>query len=110
MFVSSIWWRKPTTLDITINEYNTYKILSTSGDQLNHIFKRMLLCKSNYFFFDDSDEDYLSKCQLIIKDHNGDICLNKIYSQIDNVNRRFFTNQYVYLLFDCVTSISLFLF
>ena len=93
MFISSMWWRKPTTLEITVNEYNIHKILTTSGDELSHVLKRRFLCKSVYSFFDDSDEDDLSKCQLIITDDNGDVCLKKIYSQIDNVNRKFFTNQ-----------------
>ena len=93
MFVTSMFWRKPTTLTITVNEYETHKILSTSNDQLNHMIKRRFLCKSEYYFFDDSDEGDLSKCQLTITDNNGDICFNKMYSQIDNVNRKFFTNQ-----------------
>ena len=93
MFVTSMWWRKPTTMDITVNEYSLHKILSTSDEQLSYCTKRKLLCKSNYHFFDDTEEDLLTKCLLTIRDNNNVLCFQKIYSQIDNINRRFFTNQ-----------------
>ena len=86
-------WKKPTTLNLVVSEYEIVKMLSTSDAQLDHVPKRRLLCKSDYYFFDDLDQDSLTKCQLTIKDNNGLLCFNKTYSQVDNVNRRFFTNQ-----------------
>ena len=86
-------WKKPTIMDITIKEYQLYKILSSSNAELNHTIKRKLLCEVNYHFFDDFDEDDLTKCQLTIHDEKGTICFKKTYSQVDNYNRRFFTNQ-----------------
>ena len=86
-------WKKPTTLNLLVYEYEIVKMLSTSEAQLNHVVKRRLLCQSDYYFFDDPEEDYLTKCQLTIKDNKGTLCFNKTYNQVDNVNRRFFTNQ-----------------
>ena len=95
LFVTSMWWRKPTTLDITVSEYEVHKVLTMKGDELSHVLKRRLLCQSNYYFYDDCDQDYLSKCLVIIKDYNNVTCFKKIYNQVDNLNRRFFTNQQV---------------
>ena len=42
---------------------------------------------------EDTEEDKIQKCQLTIKDNTGVLVYNKTYSQIDRVNRKFFTNQ-----------------
>ena len=90
LIVSADWMRCPTTT-ITVKEY---RLFDTSGITPNiKIIKRKLLCKSTYFFYLDSDEDYLQKCQLTVRDSNGTLLCRKVFSQIDMVNRKFFTNQ-----------------
>ena len=86
-------WKIPTTLNVFVKEYEIWKVLSTSEANLSHSFKRKFLCASHYHFFDDSDEDELTKVELTITDDHGTICFKKTYSQVDNINRRFFTNQ-----------------
>ena len=92
MLVTSMWWRKPTTTNIYVNEYQLYKV-NSSPELEGENFKRRLLCQSNFYFFDEIEEDYISKCQLTIKDNMGYLFYKKTYNQIDNINRRFFTNR-----------------
>ena len=49
----------------------------------NLLKKRRLLCQSEYFFFEDTDQDLIQKVQLTIKDNDGLLVFNKTYSQID---------------------------
>ena len=70
MLVTSMWWRKPTTTNIYVNEYQLYKVNSSPVLEGEN-FMRRLLCQSNFYFFDEIEEDYISKCQLTIKDNMG---------------------------------------
>ena len=46
-------WKKPTTLNIYVKEYEVFKILSTSESELSHTLKRKFLCESDYYFYED---------------------------------------------------------
>lgn len=77
-------------MQIIVKEYQIYFV---SQNDTEFIKKRRLLCQSEYFFFEDTDQDLIQKVQLTIKDNDGLLVFNKTYSQIDRVNRKFFTNQ-----------------
>ena len=90
MFINCDWWRPPPVTKITINEYQLYDVSKISNE--NRI-KRRFLCKSVYKFYQDEDEDRIQKVQLAIYDAGGILCLLKVFSQIDNINRRFYTTR-----------------
>ena len=90
MIVTSFWWEKPEKYDIYVNEYQVYSVRSEKNTVSR---KKRLLARSNYHFFQDSDEDLLQKCLLLIKDKDGETCFRKLYTQIDNENRRYFTTR-----------------
>lgn len=76
LFLTTVWWRELTTMDITINEYQIYD-LSRLGQ--TNVFKRRLLCKSVYHFFQDTEEDYLQKVKVDIYDNSKTLCYSKSY-------------------------------
>ena len=96
MIVSGVWWRKPETVTIVVKEFQLYDLTPL---ELQFTYKRRLLCKSSFLFFTDEDEDSIEKVTLTITDAEGDICFHKTYSKVDRINRRFFTNQYVFSYF-----------
>ena len=73
-------------MQIIVKEYQIYFV---SQNDTEFIKKRRLLCQSEYFFFEDTDQDLIQKVQLTIKDNDGLLVFNKTYSQIDRVNRNF---------------------
>ena len=93
--IYSNWRKMPKSLNINLEEFQVYDVSPIVKKQL---FKRRFLCSTNYFFFEDDNEDYIEKVQVTIKDNWGDICLNQLYNRIDRINRRFYTNQYVLLI------------
>ena len=89
MIILCEWWVKNPTMNIIVKEYQVYKV-PVNGDI---VLKRRLLCKTNFHFFQDLNEDKLQKCEVRITDDLNSLILQKVYSQIDNRNRKFFTNQ-----------------
>ena len=89
MTISALWCEKPPIMNIYIKEYQLYKI--PARDEL--VTKRRLLCQSQFNFFEDLEQDSLQKCELTITDDLNSLCFRKLYSQIDCINRKFFTNQ-----------------
>ena len=89
MIINTTWWTKPKSLNIYLNEYQLYDTCVNDTP----IVKRRLLCQTNYYFFEEVEEDYIQKCEVTIKDRDKKLCFKKTYSQIDRWNRRFYTNQ-----------------
>ena len=89
MRLDCVWWRKPPTMKIILDEYQLYDV--PKGREVSK--KRRHLCKSSYYFFIETEEDNIRKCRLTVQDNKGIICETKTYSQVDNVNRRFYTMQ-----------------
>ena len=97
MVMTSYWWETPEKFDLFINEYQIYSVLDANNVPVP---KRRLLCRTNYHFFQDPSQDLLQKCLLLIRDDVGDVCFKKMYWQVDNVNRHFYTDQYVFICSD----------
>ena len=76
-------------MNILVKEYQIHKV--PIGDEF--ILKRRLLCKSDFYFYEDEDQDYIQKCLLTVKDHMNFVIFEKLFSQIDNRNRKFYTTQ-----------------
>ena len=91
MLINAIWWNKGNpSLYIHVDEYQVYDLSSLKG---NKCFKRKFLCRTTFYFFDDEDQDFISKCQVTVKDDLKRIYFNKTYNQVDRVNRRFYTTR-----------------
>ena len=90
MIVSAEYWRKPQDIRIYLNEYQIYDVSPILGSEGQ---KRRLLCKTYFLFYEDQNEDQIQKVKVTITDDDGDVCFTKTYSQVDRLNRRFFTNQ-----------------
>ena len=84
------WWGNYPVMNIYINEYEILRIPSENNDFCP---KRRLLCEQHYQFYLDSDEDDLQKVKVTIKDNSMKICFFKIYTQVDNLNRIFYTTR-----------------
>ena len=80
----------PKSLNVIVEEYQIYDISSIKKETC---FKRRFLCSTNYYFFEDENEDYIEKVQVTIKDNWGDICFNQFYNRVDRINRKYYTNQ-----------------
>ena len=80
----------PKSLNINVEEYQIYNL---SPIVKKKCYKRRFMCSTNYYFFEDEDEDNIEKLQVTIKDNWGDVCLNQFYNRIDRINRRYYTNQ-----------------
>ena len=85
MIVNAMWWRKPQTMDICIDEFQLYDLTFIKKKEC---VKRKLLCRSKYSFYEDNQEDDLQKCFLTIEDDMGIVCFQKVFSQIDRWNRQ----------------------
>ena len=91
MFMESkCLWRDPPSMNIYVREY---QLIDVAEESTQSCFKRRLLCGSTYHFFEDTDEDRLQKCQLTIVDERKKPVFQKVYSQIDRINRKFYTLQ-----------------
>lgn len=89
MRITSVWWKDPKSVNIYVKEFQLFTVKSKNESHQ----KRKLLCESDFYFYQDSDEDFLEKCRVTIKDAGGCICLHKVYSQVDRQNRKFYTQQ-----------------
>ena len=90
--VTAMWWRIPQNMTIFIDEYQLFDL---SCIKKKDCWKRKLLCKSTYYFYEDTDQSNLQKCVLTITDGRGCETYKNTYSQIDRWNRKFYTNQLV---------------
>ena len=82
--------KNPRSMNLIVNEYQVYDVTPLKKRKT---MKRRFLCSTNYFFFEDENEDNTEKLQVTIKDNWGDVCLNQYYNRIDRCNRKFPTNQ-----------------
>ena len=90
LLIYSNWWKVPKSMNIIVEEFQIYDV---SLIKKRKCFKRRFLCSTDYYFFEDENEDNIEKLQVTIKDNWGDICFNKFYNRIDRINRKFYTNQ-----------------
>ena len=93
MIIHNLWWEKPPTFLIFLNEYQLYNLSSINQTDC---VKKKLLCGTKFTFYEDSEESLIQKCRVTIKDSSKKICFTKTYNQIDNINRNFYTLQYVF--------------
>ena len=66
---------------MTIKEYDIINL--APEDKL----KRKLLCRSEYHFYHEEDEDFLCKLQLKVVDRGGKEITNTVFTRRDAENR-----------------------
>ena len=90
MKIQANWWIKPPSVNIYVDEYQLYDL---SPLKISPPLKRRFLARTHYYFFEETEEDNIQKCQVTIKDNKGILHLHKTYNQVDNKNRRYYTTQ-----------------
>ena len=90
MIIKNICPESTTAMTIFLNEYQLFNVITKEKN--SHV-KRKLLCQSEYYFYIETEEDNIQKLHLNIKDSTGAICFSRLYSQVDNYNRRYLSNK-----------------
>ena len=93
MIISSMWWRSPVSVTIYLNEYQLYNVISKNQETC---VKRKLLCRTEYYFYEEVEEDHIEKVVVLITDSNGCLCFKKTYNKVDNVNRKYYSTRSVH--------------